>query len=120
MKRPVSLWVFGIVGIIVDILLLALMFMAFFMPVCATQSYIIFGVYIAIFVSLLLFIIGSAIEMIKLKRRGKNTFIMLTILLSPLLVIWLLFFLPAGIGFIIFYILFIGYFTGSSVKKLFN
>ena len=117
MKKPISLWIFGITGIICDLLSMAVFFMVFIMLAQYNSFFIPF---ITITILLLLLLIVSSIEMFKLKRGGKNIFIFLTLAMNIFLFIYLLAFPVVNVCFAISLLVFIAYFLNPSIRKLFN
>ncbi|MFA6358366.1 MAG: hypothetical protein WCY09_06885 [Candidatus Omnitrophota bacterium] len=116
MKKPVSLWMFGIGGIITDILGGGLLFLMLYMPVGAY-----FMVQLLVVTCLLiLLLVMSTVALFKLKKWGKNIFVVLTLILNIVLIWGLLHFSLMSIFVIIFIFCFMVYFLKPEVRKLFD
>ncbi|MCG2714583.1 MAG: hypothetical protein L6308_07085 [Candidatus Omnitrophica bacterium] len=116
MKRPISLWVFGIGGVITNILGGIILFLMLYMPIGA-----FFMIqFLATTCLLILLLIISTIALFKLKKWGRNIFIVFTLILNIILIWYLLYFSLLTIAVIIFLICFVVYFFKPSTRALFN
>ena len=117
MRKPISLWIFGIGGIVYNLLSMVILFTALIMP---AQYYSFFIPFVAITILLLLFLIASSIEMFKLKKGGKNIFVGITLLMSPFLILFFSVSPIIAILLVIFLLVFVAYFLNPSIRRLFN
>jgi len=116
MKIPVSLWMFGIGGIIISIFAGMFLFLMLYMPVGA---YFMVQFLIGTCLVVLLFII-STIALFELKKWGRNIFVVFTSISNVFLIWYLLYFSFLSIFAIIFFLCFIAYFLKPSTRELFN
>ena len=119
MKRPISLWIFGIGGVIINVFGGAILFLMLYMPLGA-----FFMVqFLTITALLILLLIASGIALFRLKKWGRNIIIVITIIMNLFIIILLTdlkIFPIVNISVIIFLICFIFYFLKSSTRELFN
>lgn len=119
MKRPISLWIISILGIITDIFSGAIICMGLIMP---AQAFF-WNQFIAITLLLLLLFIVSIIGLFKLKKWGRNIFVTLTLIMNLSMVVLLsrlnIFHILNTI-FIFFILSFSIYFLHPSVRRLFK
>jgi hypothetical protein len=125
MKTPISLWVFGMVGIITNVFLAVSFYPLLYM---FTQFYlftwIIFLILAVLFYPVL---VASLIAMLKLKKWGRNIFVNITIVVNCFVVLFLTIMLPGSVDFLnldilltVFVISFAVYFLKPSTRALFN
>lgn len=127
MKRPISLWVFGIGGVVTNAVFAVFLYPLFYM---FTQFYlftwIIFLILAALFFPVLII---SFIAMLKLKRWGRNIFITMTLIINWSIILFstvtilssgITDFLNIGIILMVFIISFMVYFLKPSTKALFS
>ena len=125
MKTPISLWVFGMVGIITNVFLAVSFYPLLYM---FTQFYlftwIIFLILAVLFYPVL---VASLIAMLKLKKWGRNIFVTITIVVNCFVVLFLTIMLPGSVDFLnldilltVFVISFAVYFLKPSTRALFN
>jgi hypothetical protein len=124
MKRPVSLLVFSLIGIAIDLYSGYLIFPAFAMftqyhlaVLLGDNYYYVFYGMLLLFSVFILFMIGS---LLGLKRWGHNIFIAVTLIMGLLLAFCLLSLPGISILIIIFLICFMIYFLKPSTKALFG
>lgn len=125
MRRPISLWIFGIGGIITDLFSGAIFFMMFLMP---AQAFFWNG-FVSIILLLLLLLFISIIGLFRLKNWGKNIFVTITLIMNSLLILFETYLVlrtrsidllvVIDIILILFIISFIIYFSLPSTRKLF-
>ncbi|MFA5153637.1 MAG: hypothetical protein WC554_13840 [Clostridia bacterium] len=116
MNNIAWLYLLSILGIIIDLVAAFILFMMFIMPAQAfflSQFVIVCLFFIALFLS-------SLFGLFTFKKWGKNIFVVLTLVMSSL--VWFLFFklnifVIVSVGFIIFSLIFILYFTHTSVNE---
>ncbi len=119
MKIPISLWLFGIVGVITNIISGVIFYPPFYI-----YTQLSFFVWVAFLVIAGLFIpfqIVLYIGILKLQKWARNIFVIITLVMNSLLILLLLlgsFFLAVII--IAFLVCFIMYFFEPSTRKLFN
>lgn len=127
MKRPISLWVFGIGGVVTNAVFAVFFYPLFYM---FTQLYL-FTWIIFLILAVLFFpvLIISFIAMLKLKRWGRNIFITMTLIINWSIILFstvtiltsgMTDFLKIGIILIVFIISFMVYFLKPSTKALFS
>jgi hypothetical protein len=125
MKTPISLWVFGMVGIITNVFLAVSFYPLLYM---FTQFYlftwIIFLILAVLFYPVL---VASLIAMLKLRKWGRNIFVTITIVVNCFVVLFLTIMLPGSVDFLnldilltVFVISFAVYFLKPSTRALFN
>ena len=127
MKSLIGLWIFGIVGVIANVV-----FAVFFYPLLYmfTQFYlftwIIFLILVALFFPVLII---SFIAMLKLKKWGRNIFVTITLIINCLTILFLTVmlltsgmtdFLNVVIILTVFIISFMVYFLKPSTRALFS
>ncbi|MFA5149451.1 MAG: hypothetical protein WC937_04370 [Candidatus Omnitrophota bacterium] len=127
MKRLVSLWVFGIGGVVTDAV-----FVVFFYPLfyILAQSYLFtWIVFLTLVVLLFPVLIVSFVAMLRLKKWGRNIFISMTLIINFFVILFTTAmiltsrttnFLNIVIILVIFIILFIVYFLKPSTMALFD
>ncbi|MFA5177930.1 MAG: hypothetical protein WC440_07310 [Candidatus Omnitrophota bacterium] len=127
MKRPVSLWMFGLGGIVADAVFAVFLYPLFYM---FTQYYlftwIVFLSLAALFFPVL---VVSFTAMLRLKKWGRNIFISMTLAINCFVILFsAATILSSGttdsfnivIILAVFIISFIAYFLKSSTRALFN
>ncbi len=119
MKRPISLWILTIAGMVTNILSGIIFYPVFYM---FTQFYlftwVIFIASVVVFIPLQVFL---CIGVLRLARRCFNIFFILTLAMNVLLFFYFSLNFPLlaciVVGFLVY---FISYFVKPSTRKLFN
>lgn len=117
MRRPIGFWIFSILGIITNLIAGLILIMMFIMP---AQAFFWAG-FLIISIALLVTFIISFIGLVRLRKWGRNIFLIFTFIMNSCLII-----LFSNLGFfiwlpfLVFLILFVIYFSFSSVRRLFN
>jgi len=119
MKRPISLWIFGITGVVANISSGIIFFLMFYMSARA----FFWSKFIIITLLLLLMLIITAIGLFSLKRWGRNIFSVFTIIINSSIIVLLsrlMVFPVINIVLIVFLICFVVYFLKPSTRRLFD
>lgn len=127
MKRPISLWIFGIGGVVTNVIFTVFLYPLFYM---LTQFYlftwIVFLILAALFFPVLVI---SFIAMLMLRSWGRNIFVYMTLIINCFIILFSTVmiltsrmddFLFLDIILIVFIILFMIYFLKPSTKALFG
>jgi len=127
MKRPISLWIFGIGGVVTNVIFAVFLYPLFYM---FTQFYlftwIVFLILAALFFPVLVI---SFIAMLMLRSWGRNIFVYMTLIINCFIILFSTVtiltsrtydFLFLDIILIVFIIFFMIYFLKPSTKALFG
>jgi len=127
MKRPISLWIFGIGGVVTNVIFAVFLYPLFYM---FTQFYlftwIVFLILAALFFPVLVI---SFIAMLMLRSWGRNIFVYMTLIINCFIILFSTVtiltsrtydFLFLDIILIVFIIFFMIYFLKPSTKALFD
>ena len=120
MKRPISLWIFGIGGMITNIFSGIIFYLVFYLY---TQLYLLLWIIFPIIAGLfILSVVVSYIGMLRLKKWGRNIFVIITLIMNSLMILLLprLEFLLMRAILTVFTISFVFYFLKPSTREMFN
>ena len=118
MKAPISLWMFGIAGMIINVFAGAVSYPLFYM---LTQLYFVLWVIFLFAVLLFIpFLIICCIGMLKLRRLGKNIFVAITFIMTIILIKFFSYVPLLSIALTIFLISSTIFFLQPSTRRLFD
>jgi len=119
MKRPISLWVFGVGAMVMNILSWMLLSLMFYMPARGS----IWDKFLIISIFLFFLLLGVNIELFRLKRWARNMFVIVTLIVNSAVVALLTTFMvfPAmNIFLMVFILSFTVYFLKPSTRRMFS
>lgn len=117
MKKPISLWIFGSVAVVINFISLV---MLFFMFVMQAQRFLFFTPFILSMILLVLLLIISSVGVCHSKKWGYYIFIIITLIMNLLFAFLLLVFPAISFVVMIFLACFMVYFLKPSTRELFK